>query len=111
MFRRFILLEPTVQSTRYIIMADSSDQTQVLHDVNHKLQHIKDCFECFQEDFKNIAFVGNNIRVRLNDCCVDAVVPFDTLLNGFVDVLNTFDRSVKSTLNAWLTIESHLAGR
>ena len=92
-------------------MADSLDQAQLLHDINQKLQHVKNCFECFQEDFENIAFVGNNIRARLNDCCVDAVVPFDNLLDGFLDVLKTFDKGVKHTLDAWLTIESHITGR
>ena len=55
--------------------------------------------------------MGNNIRARLNDCCIDAVVPFDNLLDRFLDVLKTFDRGVKHTLDAWLMIESHITGR
>ena len=43
--------------------------------------------------------------------CVDAIVPFDNLLDGFLDILKTFDWGVKHTLDAWLTIESHIAGR
>ena len=111
MFKRFILLKAVAESTCYITMADSSDQTQLLYDINQILQHVKNCFEYFQEDFENIAFIGNNITARLNDCCSDAIVPFDNLLNRFLDVLNTFDQGVKSTLDAWLMIESHLAGR
>ena len=92
-------------------MADSSDRAQLLHDINQKLQHIEDCFECFQEDFKNIAFVSNSIKMKLNDCCIGAIVPFDNLLDRFLDILETFDSGVKHTLNAWLMIDSHIAGR
>ena len=92
-------------------MADSSDRAQLLHDINQKLQHIEDCFECFQEDFKNIAFVGNSIKAKLNDCCIGAIVPFDNLLDRFLDILKTFEVGVKHTLNAWLMIDSHIAGR
>ena len=42
-------------------MATSNDKTQLLRDINWKLRHVKDCFKCFKEDFKNITFVGNNI--------------------------------------------------
>ena len=92
-------------------MASSNDKTQLLYDINQKLKHVEDCFECFQEDFKNITFVGNNIRVRLGDCCIDSIVPFEGMIDRFLDILNTFDRGLKSTLDAWLWIESHVAGR
>ena len=92
-------------------MATSNDKTQLLHDINKKLRHVKDCFECFQEDFKNITFVGNNIQVRLNDHSIDSIVPFEGMIDRFLDILNTFDRGLKSTLDAWLWIESHVAGR
>ena len=92
-------------------MATSNDKTQLLHDINQKLRHVEDCFKCFQEDFKNITFVGNNIRVRLNDCGIDSIAPFEGMIDRFLDILNTFDRGLKSTLDAWLQIESHVAGR
>ena len=92
-------------------MATSNNKTQLLRDINWKLRHVEDCFECFKEDFKNITFVGNNIRVRLNDCGVDLIVPFEGMIDRFLDTLNTFDRGLKSTLDAWLQIESHVAGR
>ena len=76
-----------------------------------KLQHVNDYFECFKEDFKNVAFIGNNIKMRLKDCCVDASVPFDSLLDKFVDILTTFDKGLKNNLDAWLRIESTLAGK
>ena len=92
-------------------MASSIDKTQLLYDINQKLKHVEDCFECFQEDFKNITFVGNNIQVRLGDRCIDSVVPFKGMVDRFLDILNTFDWGLKSTLDAWLRIESHVAGR
>ena len=92
-------------------MASSNDKTQLLYDINQKLKHVEDCFECFQEDFKNITFVGNNIRVRLGDHCIDSIVPFEGMIDRFLDILNTFDWGLKSTLDAWLWIESHVAGR
>ena len=56
-------------------------------------------------------FVGNNIQVRLGDCSVDSIVPFEGMIDRFLDILNTFDWGLKSTLDAWLQIESHVAGR
>ena len=87
-------LNPLLRQHADSIMADSSDRAQLLHDINQKLQHIEDCFECFQ-DFKNIAFVGNSIKAKLNDCCIGAIVPFDYLLDRFLDILETFDSGVK----------------
>ena len=49
--------------------------------------------------------------MRLKDCCVDMIVPFDNLLDKFVDILTAFDRGVKGNLDTWLRIESHLAGK
>ena len=92
-------------------MATPDDKTQLLHDINQKLRHVEDCFECFKEDFKNINFVGNNIQVRLNDCGIDSITPFEGMIDRFLDTLNTFDQGLKSTLDAWLQIESHVAGR
>ena len=92
-------------------MASSTDKTQLLHNIDQKLKCVADCFECFQEDFKNITFVGDDIRERLGDCCVESIVPFEGMINGFLDTLNTFDWGLKTTLDAWLWIQSHLAGR
>ena len=39
------------------------------------------------------------------------VVPFDDLLDRFLDILETFNSGVKHTLSTWLTIDSHIAGR
>ena len=93
------------------MMAGSSDHVQLLQNINIKLQHVKDCFVCFKEDFENVAFVGNNIKMRLKDCCIDMIVPFNNLLDKFVDILTTFDRGLKGNLDAWLRIESNLAGK
>ena len=79
--------------------------------LHQKLQHVNDCFVCFKEDFENVAFVGNNIKMRLKDCCIDMIVPFDNLLDKFVDILTAFDRGVKGNLDTWLRIESHLADK
>ena len=38
------------------------------------------------------------------------IAPFDKLLDKFMDVLTAFDRGLKSNLEGWLKIESHLAG-
>ena len=93
------------------MMAGSSDHVQLLHNINQILQHVNDCFACFKEDFENVTFVGNNIKMRLKDCCVDMIVPFDNLPDKFVDILTAFDRGVKGNFDAWLRIESHLAGK
>ena len=92
------------------MMADSLDCVQLLQNINKKLQHVTDCFACFK-DFENVTFVGNNIKMRLKDCCVDMIVPFNNLLDKFVDILTAFDRGVKGNLDTWLRIESHLAGK
>ena len=92
-------------------MASSNDKTQLLYDINRKVKHVEDCFECFQEDFKNITSVGNNIQVRLGDHCIDSIVPFEGMIDRFLDILNTFDRHLKSTLDAWLQIELYVAGK
>ena len=92
-------------------MASSTDKTQLLHDIDQKLKCVEECFECFQEDFKNITHVGNDIRERLGDCCVESIGPFEGMIDGFLDTLNTFDWGLKTTLDAWLQIHSHLAGR
>ena len=55
--------------------------------------------------------MSNSIKMKLNDCWIGAIVPFDNLLDRFLDILGTFDLGVKHTLNAWLTIDSHIAGR
>ena len=49
--------------------------------------------------------------MRLSDRCIDSIVPFEGMIDRFLDVLNTFDRGLKSNLDAWLQIESHVAGR
>ena len=52
------------------MMADSSsDHVLLLQNINLKLQHVNDYFECFKEDFENVAFIGNNIKMRLKDSC------------------------------------------
>ena len=78
--------------------------------VNLKL-HVNEYFECFKKDFENLAFIGNNIKMRLKYCCIDAIVSFDSLLDKFVDILTTFNRGLKGNLNAWLKVESTLAGK
>ena len=60
---------------------------------------------------ENLAFVGNNIKMRLKYCCIDAIVSFDSLLDKFEDILTTFDRGLKSNLDAQLKVESTLAGK
>ena len=108
----FILLRSDIESACYIMMAgSSSDHVLLLQNINLKLQHVNDYFECFKEDFENVAFVGNNIKMRLKDCCIDAIVPFNSLLDKFVDILTTFDRGLKSNLDAWLRVESTLVGK
>ena len=94
-----------------MMASSSSDCDLLLQNVNLKLQHVNEYFECFKEDFENLAFVGNNIKMRLKYCCIDAIVPFDSLLDKFVDILTTFNRGLKSNLNAWLKVESTLAGK
>ena len=74
------------------MMAGSSDCVQLLQNINQKLQHVNDCFVCFKEDFENVAFVGNNIKMRLKDCCIDMIVPFDNLLDKLVDILTAMAR-------------------
>ena len=39
------------------------------------------------------------------------IVPFNNLLDKFVDILTTFDRGLKGNLDAWLRIESNLGGK
>ena len=39
------------------------------------------------------------------------IVPFDKLLDKFMDILTAFDRGLKSNLEGWLKIESHLADK
>ena len=67
------------------MVAGSSDHVQLLQNINQKLQHVNDSFECFKEDFENVAFVGNNIKMKLKDCCIDVIVPFNNLLDKLVD--------------------------
>ena len=109
-----ILLRTDIVSTCYIMMASSSDDDDhviLLQNVNLKLQCVNEHFECFKEDFENLAFIGNNIKMRLKSCCIDAIVPFDSLLDKFEDVLITFNRGLKGNLDAWLKVESTLAGK
>ena len=49
--------------------------------------------------------------MRLGDRGIDSIVPFEGMIDRFLDILNTFDQGLKSTLDAWLRIESHVAGR
>ena len=49
--------------------------------------------------------------MRLKFCCIDTIVPFNSLLDKFVDILITFDRGLKSNLDAWLKVESTLVGK
>ena len=80
-----------IESTCYITMASSSlDHDLLLQNVNLKLQNVNEYLKCFKEDFENLAFVGSNIKMRLKYCCIDAIVPFDSLLDKFVDILTTF---------------------
>ena len=73
----FILLRTDIESTCYIMVASSSsDHVLLLQNVNLKLQHVNKYFECFKEDFESLAFIGNNIKMRLKYCCIDAIVPF-----------------------------------
>ena len=111
-------LEPWIRGSFYPspllkadAMASSADRTQLLDDIDQKLKWVKECFECFWEDFKNITYVGGDIRERLGDCCVESIRPFEGMIDGFLDTLNTFDWGLKTTLDAWLRIHSHLAGR
>ena len=107
-----ILLRTAIESACYITMASSSsDHDLLLQNVNLKLQNVNEYFECFKEDFENLAFVGNNIKMRLKYCCIGAIVPFDSLLDKFVDILTTFNGGLKSNLDAWLKVESTLAGK
>ena len=92
-------------------MASFADKAQLLHSIDQKLKRVKECFECFQEDFKNVTYVGGDIQERLGDCCVESIGPFEGMIDGFLDTLNTFDWGLKTTLDAWLQIHSHLAGR
>ena len=108
----FILLRTDIESACYIMMASSSsDHVLLLQNINLKLQHVNEYFKCFKEDFENLAFIGNNIKMRLKYCCIDAIVPFDSLLDKFLDILTTFNRGLKGNLNAWLKVESTLAGK
>ena len=92
-------------------MASSLDQVQLMQCIDEKLKHMNECFECFKEDFENMLFVGNNVKMQLKNCCVDMIVPFDKLLDKFMDILTAFDRGLKSNLEGWLKIESHLADK
>ena len=38
--------------------------------------------------------------MRLKDCYIDMIVPFDNLLDKFVDIFTAFDRGVKGNLDA-----------
>ena len=66
-----IPLRTDIASTSYnhIMMANSSsfacndeDHVVLLQNVELKLQHVNENFECFKEDFENLAFIGNNIK-------------------------------------------------
>ena len=92
-------------------MASPADRVQLLANIDQKLKLVKECFECFQEDFRNIAYVGGDVQERLSDCCVESIRPFEGMIDGFLDTLNTFDWGLKATLDAWLQIHSQLAGR
>ena len=72
-------------------MVSSSDQVQLMQHINEKLKHVNESFECFKKDFENTLFVGNNVKMQLKNCCVDMIVPFDNLLDKFMDVLTAFD--------------------
>ena len=48
---------------------------------------------------------------RLGDCCIESIRPFEGMIDGFLDTLTTFDWGLKTTVDAWLWIHSHLAGR
>ena len=115
-----IPLGTDIVSTSYnhITMANSSsfacndeDHVVLLQNVELKLQCVNENFECFKEDFENLAFIGNNIKMRLKSCCVDTIISFDRLLDKFVDVLTTFNRGLKGNLDTWLKVESTLAGK
>ena len=92
-------------------MASLAGRAQLLDNIDQKLKQVEECFECFQEDFRNIAYVGGDIRERLGDCCVESIRPFEGMIDGFLDTLNTFNWGLKTTLDAWLQIHSQLAGR
>ena len=49
--------------------------------------------------------------MRLGDRGIDSIVPFEGMIDRFLDILNTFDQGLKSTLDAWFRVESHVAGR
>ena len=55
--------------------------------------------------------MGDDIRERLGDCCIESIRPFEGMIDGFLDTLTTFDWGLKTTLDAWLQIHAHLAGR
>ena len=92
-------------------MASSADRVQLLNNIDQKLKQVEECFECFQEDFQNLTYVGSDVQERLGDCCVESIRPFEGMIDGFLDTLNTFDWGLKTTLDAWLQIHSQLAGR
>ena len=92
-------------------MASPADRVQLLDNIDQKLKRVEECFECFWEDFRNIAYVGSDVRERLGDCCVESIRPFEGMIDGFLNTLNTFDWGLKTTLDAWLQIHSQLAGR
>ena len=71
----------------------------------------KSVLNVFQEDFKNITYVGDDVWEKLGVCCVESIRPFEGMINGFLDTLTTFDWGLKTTLDAWLRIHLHLAGR
>ena len=72
-------------------MVSSLDQVQLMQCIDEKLKHMNECFECFKDDFENMLFIGNNVKMQLKNCCVDMIVPFDKLLDKFMDVLTAFD--------------------
>ena len=92
-------------------MASPADRAQLLDNIDQKLKRVEECFECFREDFRNIAYVGSDVWERLGDCCVESIRPFEGMIDGFLDTLSTFDWGLKTTLDAWLQIHSQLAGR
>ena len=91
-------------------MASPADRAQLLDDIDQKLKRVEECFECFREDFRN-QDVGGDVWERLGDCCVESIRPFEGMIDGFLDTLNTFDWGLKTTLDAWLQIHLQLAGR
>ena len=92
-------------------MASTTEHSLTLNRITEKLKHINDTFECFKEDFANFIHVGNDIKFKLRECCLDVLKPFENVLDKFLDTLIIFDKGLKTNLEIWLNMQSTIAGK